>query len=235
MITTVTTTTTTATSSSPYLDTGTWTCTVGTSTDTRTDTAATDSSNSSSPSLPLPLPRDHNHNNNHISNINLQNTYHSEFVERPRGLDVGESGLEVLELEVDLLLGGLRVADGLDLEGVDGLELALDVVGGGLEVLEAALDLVDDGLVLQDGPVVGEVDGRGLLRQRLQAAPRRLVALLEGLQRRRRLAPQAQRRRHLDPVELEGCASWLLFLRKERRKEISSKLVPPQSSPPTRK
>lgn len=233
MITTVTTTATATTTSSSYPDTGTCTCTVGTSTDTRTDTAATDSSNSSSPlSLPLPLPRD---NHNHISNINLQNTYHSEFVERPRGLDVGESGLEVLELEVDLLLGGLGVADGLDLEGVDGLELALDVVGGGLEVLEAALDLVDDGLVLQDGPVVGEVDGRGLLRQRLQAAPRRLVALLEGLQRRRRLAPQAQRRRHLDPVELEGCASWLLFLRKERRKEISSKLVPPQSSPPTRK
>lgn len=233
MITTVTTTATATTTSSSYPDTGTCTCTVGTSTDTRTDTAATDSSNSSSPlSLPLPLPRD---NHNHISNINLQNTYHSEFVERPRGLDVGEGGLEVLELEVDLLLGGLGVADGLDLEGVDGLELALDVVGGGLEVLEAALDLVDDGLVLQDGPVVGEVDGRGLLRQRLQAAPRRLVALLEGLQRRRRLAPQAQRRRHLDPVELEGCASWLLFLRKERRKEISSKLVPPQSSPPTRK
>lgn len=216
MITTVTTTATATTTSSSYPDTGTCTCTVGTSTDTRTDTAATDSSNSSSPlSLPLPLPRD---NHNHISNINLQNTYHSEFVERPRGLDVGEGGLEVLELEVDLLLGGLGVADGLDLEGVDGLELALDVVGGGLEVLEAALDLVDDGLVLQDGPVVGEVDGRGLLRQRLQAAPRRLVALLEGLQRRRRLAPQAQRRRHLDPVELEGCASWLLFLRKERRK-----------------
>lgn len=216
MITTVTTTATATTTSSSYPDTGTCTCTVGTSTDTRTDTAATDSSNSSSPlSLPLPLPRD---NHNHISNINLQNTYHSEFVERPRGLDVGEGGLEVLELEVDLLLGGLGVADGLDLKGVDGLELALDVVGGGLEVLEAALDLVDDGLVLQDGPVVGELDGRGLLRQRLQAAPRRLVALLEGLQRRRRLAPQAQRRRHLDPVELEGCASWLLFLRKERRK-----------------
>ena len=118
-------------------------------------------------------------------------TYHSELVEGAGSLDVLEGSLEVLELELDLLLGGLGIADGLDLEGVDGLELALDVVGGGLELLEAALDLGDDGLVLQHRPVVREVDRRGLLRQRLHPPPRVLVALLERLQRRRRLAPQA--------------------------------------------
>ena len=140
-------------------------------------------------------------------------TYDGEFVEGAGGLDVLEGGLEVLELEVDLLAGGLGVADGLDLEGVDGLELAGDVVGGGLELLEATLDLGDDGLILEHGPVVREVHRRRLLRQHLHPAPRVLVPLLECLQRRRCLAPQAQRRRHLGPVDLERCATWLFLSR----------------------
>lgn len=91
-------------------------------------------------------------------------TYHSELVKRPGGLDVLQRGLEVLELEVDLLLGRLGVLDGFDFEGLDGLELTADVVLGGLEGCEALLDLVDDGLVLEHGAVVCEVDGRGLFR-----------------------------------------------------------------------
>ena len=134
-------------------------------------------------------------------------TYDSEVLERPGLLNVLQGGGEVLELEVDGLLGGLGILDGLDLEGVDGLDLAADVVGGGLEVLEALLDLVDDGAVLEHGAVGGEVDRRGLLRQLLDLAARVLVALLEGLQRGDGLAAEAERAGDLGPVELEGGAS----------------------------
>jgi hypothetical protein len=134
-------------------------------------------------------------------------TYNSEVLERPGGLDVLEGGGEVLELEVDGLLGGLGVLDGLDLEGVDGLELAAHVVGGRLELAEALLDLVDDGLVLERGAVGGEVDGGGLLREQLDLAAGILVALLEGLEGGDGLAAEAQRAGDLGPVELESSAS----------------------------
>lgn len=134
-------------------------------------------------------------------------TYHSQLLERSGGLDVLEGGSQVLQLEVDLLLGGLGVLDGLDLEGVDGLQLALDIVGGGLELLEALLDLGDDGLVLENAAVVGEVDLGGQLRQGLDLAAGVLVALLEGLEGGDRLAAQAEGGRDLNPVELEGGAS----------------------------
>ena len=151
---------------------------------------------------------------------NSRFTYHGEFVKRPGLLNVLQRGGEVLELEVDGLLGGLGVLDGLDLEGVDGLDLAIDVVGGGLEVLEAALDLVDDGRVLQHGAVGGEVDSRGLIRQLLDLAARVLVALLEGLEGGHGLAAEAQRGGDLGPVELESGAS--LY---GRREKISSRLL----------
>lgn len=147
-------------------------------------------------------------------------TYNSEVLERPGGLDVLEGGGEVLELEVDGLLGGLGVLDGLDLEGVDGLELAAYVVGGRLELAEALLDLVDDCLVLERGAVGGEVDGGGLLREQLDLAAGILVALLEGLEGGDGLAAEAQRAGDLGPVELESSAS--LFGREHGK--ISSSL-----------
>lgn len=134
-------------------------------------------------------------------------TYDGELLKGTGVLNVLEGGGEVLELEVDGLLGGLGVLDGLDLEGVDGLELAVDVVGGGLEGGEALLDLVDDGLVLEAGAVGGKVDGGGLLGQELDLAAGVLVALLEGLQRGDRVATEAERGGHLGPVELESGAS----------------------------
>lgn len=134
-------------------------------------------------------------------------TYDSEILEGAGGLDVGQGLLEVLELKVDLVLGGLGVLDGLDLEGLNGLDLAGDVVGGGLECGEALLDLVDHGLVLEDGAVVGEVNGRGKLREGLDLATGVLVTLLEGLEGGDGLAAQAERGRDLGPVELESCAS----------------------------
>lgn len=90
-------------------------------------------------------------------------TYHSELLKRPSSLDILERSLEILQLEVDLLLGALGILDGLDLESLDSLELARDVVLGGLEGGEALLDFVDDGLVLEHGAVVREVDGGGQL------------------------------------------------------------------------
>jgi hypothetical protein len=140
-------------------------------------------------------------------------TYHSELVERPGLLDVLQRLREVLQLEVDLLLGSLGILDGLDLEGLDGLELAREVVGRGLELLEALLNLVDNGLVLQDAAVVGEVDGGSLLGQQLDLAAGVLVALLESLEGGDRLTTQAEGGGHFGPVELEGGAS--LFGREE--------------------
>lgn len=134
-------------------------------------------------------------------------TYHSEFLEGPCRLDVAQRLVQVLELQVDLVLGSLGVLDGLGLEGGDGLELAVDVVGGGLEGLEALLDLVNDGLVLELGAEVGEVDGGGQLRQLLDLALGVVVARLEGLQGGDSLAAESQGGGDLGPVELEGCGS----------------------------
>lgn len=136
-------------------------------------------------------------------------TYNGEVLEGSGLLDVLEGSGEVLELEVDGLLGGLGVLDSLGLEGVNGLDLSADVVGGGLESVESLLDLVDDGLVLQEGSVGGEVNRRGLLGEHLDLAAGILVALLEGLQGSDGLATEAQRGGHLGPVELESCASLL--------------------------
>lgn len=130
------------------------------------------------------------------------NTYDRELLEASRILDVGEGLVQVLQLEVDLLLGRLGVLDGLGLEGVDGLDLAVDIVGLGLEGLEALLNLVNDGLILEDGTVLGKVDLGGQFGQLLDLALGVLVARLEGLQGGDRLAAQAQRGGHFGPVEL---------------------------------
>lgn len=135
------------------------------------------------------------------------NLVHSKVLEGTGLLDVLEGSSEILQLKVYGLLGGLGVLDSLDLEGVDGLNLAANVVGGGLEVLEALLDLVDNSLVLEEGAVGGEVDSRGLLGQLLDLAAGVLVALLEGLQGGDGLAAQAEGGGHLGPVELQSRAS----------------------------
>lgn len=105
------------------------------------------------------------------------------------------------------MLGRLGVLDGLGLEGLDGLDLAVDIVGLGLEGLEALLDLVDDGLVLEEGAVLGKVDLGGLFGQLLDLALGIVIARLEGLQRGDRLATQAQRGGDFGPVELQSCGS----------------------------
>lgn len=170
-------------------------------------------------------PRPKSHCQHHLTNTlpidrRAQNrgcTYNSEVLERPGRLNVLQGRGEVLELQVDGLLGSLGILDGLHLEGVDGLDLAADIVGVGLELLESLLNLINDGAVLEHGAVGGEVDGRGLLRQLLNLAARVLVALLEGLQGGDGLAAEAQRAGDLGPVELQGGASL-----REGREKISS-------------
>ena len=144
-------------------------------------------------------------------------TYHRELVKRSRRLNIGQSLLQILELQIDLLLGSLGIVDGLDLKRINGLELATQVVRGGLEGDEALLDLVDDGLVLEDAAVVREVDLGRLLREHLHLAADVFVALLERLEARHRLAAKAERRGNLGPVELESCAS--LWREREREAE----------------
>lgn len=134
-------------------------------------------------------------------------TYDSEVLEGTGLLNVLQGGSEILQLKINSLLGSLGILDGLNLKGVNGLELTADIVGGGLEGLEALLDLVDDGGVLEGRSVGGEVDGRRLLREHLDLAAGVFVALLEGLKRGDGLTAEAQRAGNLGPVELESCAS----------------------------
>lgn len=146
---------------------------------------------------------------NPINHPRVRDTYDSEVLEWSGLLDVLEGGGEVLELEVNGLLGGLGVLDGLGLEGVNGLQLSADIVADGSEGLESLLDLVDDGLVLEDGSVLGEVDGGGLLAELLDLAADVLVALLEGLEGGDGLATETEGAGDLGPVKLESCASLL--------------------------
>ena len=154
--------------------------------------------------------------------------YHSELLEWSRVLDVLQGLLQVLQLKVNLALGSLSILDSLNLEGRDGLQLAVEVVGGGLEGIEALLDLVDDSLVLEDAAVVSEVDGGRLLGQLLELAAGVVVALLEGLQRCNRLAAQTQRGGDFGPVKLESCGS----LRKRKKISSSSGSSPVSNSTP---
>ena len=135
------------------------------------------------------------------------NTYDSEVLEGTSSLDVLESLLQVLQLDLNLALGSLGVLNSLGLESVNGLQLAADIVRSGLEGLEVVLDLVDDGLVLQDAAVVAEIFGLGLLGQDLDLAAILIVALLEGLEGGSVLAAEAERGRHLGPVDLESGAA----------------------------
>ncbi|KKA16138.1 hypothetical protein T310_10285 [Rasamsonia emersonii CBS 393.64] len=134
-------------------------------------------------------------------------TYHSEFIEGSGSLNVLQSLLQVGQLGLNLALSLLGALQSLGLKGLDSLELAVQIVGGRLEVLEVVLDLIDDLLVFQDLAVVVEVDRLGLLRQHLDLAASIVVALLESLQRRSRLAAKAQRAGHLGPVDLQSGAT----------------------------
>lgn len=134
-------------------------------------------------------------------------TYDSEVLEGTGSLDVLQGLLEVDELLVDLALSLLGVLDSLGLESINGLQLAADIVRSGLEVLEVVLDLVNNSLVLQGLAVVGEVDGLGSLGQNLDLAAGIVVALLEGIERSGGLAAEAERARHLGPVDLKSCAA----------------------------
>lgn len=133
--------------------------------------------------------------------MSLGNVLRGELVERTSILDVGESGLQLLELNVNLLLGLLGLGNlkharrtvrqmaandkhntySLSLEGLDRLEGGADVVGGGLEVVQELLSLIDNGLVLQYRAVASEVNGGGLASEVVVNTLGIGVTLAEGL------------------------------------------------------
>lgn len=134
-------------------------------------------------------------------------TYHSHLIEWPCRLNVRQSLLQILQLQIDVRLGLLCILHSLCLEGLDGLDLPSDIVCSWLECAEVLLDLVDDALVFEDGTVVREVDLLGLLGEDLHAATGVLVALLECLEGGSGLPAKSEALGHLCPVELESCAS----------------------------
>jgi hypothetical protein len=136
-----------------------------------------------------------------------RSTYDSEILEWASLLDVLQCLLQVLELQINSVLGGLSVLDSLALKGLDGLDLASDIVSDWLEGLEVVLYRVNNGLVLEDGAVVGEVDSRRRLGELLESATRILIALLERLEGGDGLAAESEVGGDCLPVKLESCAT----------------------------
>ena len=89
-------------------------------------------------------------------------TYHSEILKWSRSLNVLQSLLQILQLQVHTTLGLLCVLDSLSLESLNGLDLPSYIICDWLEGAEMLLELVDDGLVLEEAAVVCEVDLLGL-------------------------------------------------------------------------
>lgn len=134
-------------------------------------------------------------------------THDGQVLEWSGLLNVLQCLLQVLELNIDVGLGLLGSLDGLGLESLNGLDLAVDVVLLGLEGAELLLNVVDDGLVLEDTAVVGEVNGLLLLLELGELAAGVVVALLEGDKRVGGLALEGELLGELGPVELEGCVA----------------------------
>jgi hypothetical protein len=137
----------------------------------------------------------------------MMSTYHCELIKRPRVLNVGQSLLQVRQLLINHNLRLLRALHSLGLESLNSLDLPVYIICGGLEGREALLDFVDDGGVLEVGAVVREVDGLGLLGEDGDLAARIVVALLEVLEGRGRVAFETELGGQLGPVELEGGAA----------------------------
>jgi len=136
-----------------------------------------------------------------------RSTYDSEILEWASLLDILQCLLQVLKLQINSVLGGLSVLDGLALEGLDGLDLAADIVSDWLEGLEVILYRINNSLVLEDGAVVGEVDSRRRLGELLESATRILIALLERLEGGDGLAAESEVGSDCLPVKLESCAT----------------------------
>lgn len=112
----------------------------------------------------------------------MPNTYHSELVERPGGLNVLQSLLQLRNFLIYDALGLLRILHGRGLKFTDGFEGLVDVVGLWRELLVRLFNLCNDVLVLQDASVVREVDLLRCILKRGDLAARIFVALLEGLE-----------------------------------------------------
>ena len=134
-------------------------------------------------------------------------TYHSEILERSRGLDIFQRFLQILQLQIDTSLRFLGILHSLCLKSLNRLDLPSKIVSRWFECAEVLLNLVHDGLVLQNGAVVCKVDLGWLFGQQLNPTAGILIALLEGLEGGGGLTSQAKGAGYFRPVELESCAS----------------------------
>lgn len=109
-------------------------------------------------------------------------TYHSKILEWSCSLNVLQSLLQVLQLQIHTSLGLLGILNSLGLKSLNGLDLPSYIVCDGFEGAEVLLDLIDDSLVLEESAVVCEVDLLRLFREEGNATTGVFVALLEGLE-----------------------------------------------------
>jgi hypothetical protein len=139
--------------------------------------------------------------------MSIVETYHSQILKRPGLLNIPQSLIQILQFLINHTLRILSALDSLRLKRLNRLQLSAHIIRSGLESLELLLDGIDDGAVLELAAVLGEVDGGGLLGQLLELAAGIVVALFEGEEGGGCVAAEAELRRELGPVELEGCAS----------------------------
>ena len=128
-------------------------------------------------------------------------TYHSQLINRPRLLDIPQSPVQIGQLPIDDRLRLLRALHRRRLKRFDGLDLPPDIVRRRLVRPHLPLNLIHDGLVVEDAAVVLKVDRLRLLRQHRDFAAGVVIALLEGRERGRSCALEAQLRRQSRPVD----------------------------------
>ena len=134
-------------------------------------------------------------------------TYHSQILKRPGLLNILQRLLQIPQLHIDPPFRILRTLDRLFLKRFNRLDLPAHIIRRRFPLLEVVLDLVDHALVLEDASVVREVDRLRLVRQHLHFAARVVVAFLERLQGRGRLAFEAEGGAYFAPVDFESCAA----------------------------
>jgi len=134
------------------------------------------------------------------------NLLHRRLLPRPRALNIRQRLLQAPQLDLNLLLSLLSIAQRHALKLLDRRQLLADVVGGRLEGLDLAFDLVEDGVVFEQAAVVGEVDGLGCVGEGLHFAAGVVVAFFEGGEGAGGAAAEAELGGEFAPVQFEGGA-----------------------------
>lgn len=134
-------------------------------------------------------------------------TYNSQLIEWPRGLDILQRLAQRLNLLIHSPFRLLRALDRLSLKRLNGLQLPVHIIRHGLELLEMLFDLVDHGSVVERGPVFGEIDSLRLLLQGSDLTAGVIVALFECLEGGGGGAFEAKGGGDAGPVDLRGCGT----------------------------